>query len=91
MTLLETKNLSKTFGTLKAVSDVSFKVEDEIVSIIGPSGSGKSTLLRLLSNLETPDEGQIYLFGQEVTALNSKDKLTAYKQLQFIFSRLCLI
>ena len=90
MTLLETKNLSKTFGTLKAVSNVSFKVEDEIVSIIGPSGSGKSTLLRLLSNLETPDEGQIYLFGQEVTALNSKDKLTAYKQLQFIFQDFAL-
>ena len=90
MILIETKNLSKNFEELKAVSDVSIKIGDEIVSIIGPSGSGKSTLLRLISNLEKPDMGEIYLFEQLVSNLKEKEKKQAYRKLQFIFQDFAL-
>lgn len=90
MILIETKNLSKNFEELKAVSDVSIKIGDEIVSIIGPSGSGKSTLLRLISNLEKPDMGEIYLFEHLVSNLKEKEKKQAYRKLQFIFQDFAL-
>lgn len=90
MTLIETKNLSKNFEELRAVSDVSIKIGDEIISIIGPSGSGKSTLLRLISNLEKPDSGEIYLFEQLVSNLKEKEKKQTYRKLQFIFQDFAL-
>lgn len=86
MALIETANLSKYFKKCKAVSDVSFKLmPNEVVSIIGPSGSGKSTLLRLISNLETKDAGNIYLFDKNTRDLNKKERKSVYKRLQFIF------
>ena len=53
MAMLEIKNLSKSFGKLEVLKDISFTVEKgQAVSIIGPSGSGKSTLLRCVNQLE---------------------------------------
>jgi polar amino acid transport system ATP-binding protein len=58
MSVLEIKNLQKTFGTLTVLKDISMTVErGEVVSIIGPSGSGKSTLLRCATLLERIDHG----------------------------------
>ena len=54
MSLLEVKNLKKSFGDNVVLKDISFNVEKgEVLSIIGPSGSGKSTLLRCITDLET--------------------------------------
>src|SRR3990172_4275211 len=54
--------LSKSFGKVKAVDDVSFEVkEGEMVTLLGPSGCGKTTTLRLIAGLEKPDRGEIYL------------------------------
>lgn len=58
--ILQAKNVSRSFGPIKAVDDVSLELEKgEVVVIIGPSGSGKSTFLRCLNALERIDSGQI--------------------------------
>ena len=60
-------NISKHFGAVKAVDDVSLHIKKgEVICIIGPSGSGKSTLIRCLHGLETPDSGEIYVNGNKV-------------------------
>jgi branched-chain amino acid transport system permease protein len=65
---LEARSVSKSYGGVRAVSDVSLAVPtDEICAVIGPNGAGKSTFLRLLSGEETPDLGQILLHGQDIT------------------------
>ena len=53
MAMLEVNNLSKRFGELEVLKDISFNVEKgEVVAVIGPSGSGKSTMLRCINQLE---------------------------------------
>jgi polar amino acid transport system ATP-binding protein len=65
--VLDVAGVSKRFGALEVLSDISFKVaKGETVCVLGPSGSGKSTLLRCINWLERPDAGQIYLNGVEI-------------------------
>jgi|SRR5690625_234042 len=68
--LLEVKNLVKSFEKGKpVVKDVSFDIqEDEIFAFLGPSGCGKTTTLRMIAGFETPDQGQVYLKGEELTS-----------------------
>ena len=55
------KNLTKKFGDVVAVNDVSLTIEPgTFLTLLGPSGCGKTTLLRCISGLEDPDEGEIY-------------------------------
>ncbi|MCQ2977479.1 MAG: amino acid ABC transporter ATP-binding protein [archaeon] len=64
MSLLEIKNLKKSFGDNVVLKDISFSLnKGEVLSIIGPSGSGKSTLLRCVTNLENEDSGEINFNG----------------------------
>ncbi len=68
--VLEMRELTKTFGGLTAVSDVSLVVpEGSITAVIGPNGAGKSTLFNLVSNLYHPDRGQVLLEGEPITGL----------------------
>ena len=63
------RNVSKDFGTFKALRDVSLDIESgELVALLGPSGRGKTTLLRIIAGLETPDAGRVVLRGKDVTA-----------------------
>ncbi len=62
--------VTKRFGDLTAVNDVSFSVKrGEFFSLLGPSGCGKTTLLRMLAGFEQPDAGRIYLDGKDITDL----------------------
>lgn len=66
-TVINIKNLSKSFGSHEVLKDINFSVEKgEVVTVIGSSGSGKSTLLRCLNLLETPDGGEVNYEGQNV-------------------------
>ena len=65
MSVLEVKNLKKSFGKTEVLKGVSFDLnEGEVLSIIGSSGSGKTTILRCINQLETADEGFISVAGE---------------------------
>ncbi|MFD1635108.1 ABC transporter ATP-binding protein [Haloplanus ruber] len=66
--MLEVENLTKFYGDLRAVNDLSFRIEEgEFGTLLGPSGCGKSTTLRTIAGLVDPTEGGIYLRGDDVT------------------------
>ena len=84
MSILEVKNLTKTYGKgdslVKAVDDVSFKVEEgEFVAIIGASGSGKSTLLHMIGGVDNATSGEIIVDGENIAKYNA-DKLAIYRR-----------
>ena len=67
MAILEVKGLRKAFGGTQVLRGVDLTLEQgQVLSIIGSSGSGKTTLLRCLNFLETPDEGELYVKGEEL-------------------------
>ncbi len=69
MSLIEVRNLCKSFGSLSVLNDVNLTVEEgERIAIIGGSGCGKSVFLRSLELLERPDSGEIFIDGEEITA-----------------------
>ena len=68
-------HVTKRFGALTAVNDVSFSVKKgEFFSLLGPSGCGKTTLLRMLGGFEKPDSGRIYLEGRDITDLAPNER-----------------
>ncbi len=68
--LIEIRNISKSYGDLNVLHDISFTVKSgEFLTLLGPSGCGKTTLLRLLSGFEQPNSGKIYLNGLCVNEL----------------------
>jgi branched-chain amino acid transport system ATP-binding protein len=69
--MLTINNLSKSFGGVHAVQDVSFTVkEGNIHSVIGPNGAGKTTLFNLITGVYTPTKGEILLNGENVAAMS---------------------
>ena len=66
MSTLKVENLSKQYGDVTALKNVSFEIEDEFVVLLGESGAGKSTLLRCVNGLTEPTEGSISLDGEEI-------------------------
>ena len=76
--MIEIEHLYKSFGRVKAVQDVSLRVEQsEVVVIIGPSGSGKSTLLRCINHLEKPERGTVVVDGIPLTDAHNIDAVRA--------------
>jgi ABC-2 type transport system ATP-binding protein len=74
MIVLEVNDITKSFGEIKAVDSISFKVEQgHIYGILGPNGAGKTTTIRMIMNILIPDSGSILLFDQKVSdALKSR-------------------
>ncbi len=72
---IESSGLSKSFGTTKALDNISFSVnEAEIFGFIGPDGAGKTTLFRIITTLLLPDEGNVRVLGL--------DSVSDYKKLR---------
>jgi ABC-type branched-subunit amino acid transport system ATPase component len=66
--MIEVKNLTKSFGGVKAVDDISFSIrKGEIAGIIGPNGAGKSTLFASMAGASPPNSGEIFLADEKVT------------------------
>jgi putative ABC transport system ATP-binding protein len=92
-TILTGKSLSKKYGDLAVVKDVSLSMRtSEFVCLVGKSGCGKTTLLSLLSGLERPTAGQVMLDGKEITSA-TEDDLALFRRnhVGFIFQSFNLI
>ena len=69
-TIIELRDISKRFGEYQALHKTNLTIRNgEFITLLGPSGCGKTTILRLISGLETPDTGRIYINGRDVTDL----------------------
>lgn len=97
MDLLEVKELSKQYGSgdtaVHALKNVSFTVpKGEFVAIVGESGSGKSTLLNLIGGLDTPNNGKIYIDGNDIFSMND-NAMTVFRRrnIGFIFQAFNLL
>jgi polar amino acid transport system ATP-binding protein len=86
--VLRADGVSKRYGDLEVLKDVSFEVDrGQVKVIIGPSGSGKSTLLRCLAMLEAPDSGDVYLETERLTALPEKQLAAHRSEVGMVFQR----
>jgi polar amino acid transport system ATP-binding protein len=95
--VLDVAGISKTFGAVEVLCDVSFQVDKgETVCVLGPSGSGKSTLLRCINWLERPDAGQIYLNGKQIgvtaagTVMTDRDLSAVRTRIGMVFQHFAL-
>ena len=71
MANLKLENVTKRFGSIKAVKQLNLDIHDgEFFCILGPPGAGKTTTLRLIVGLERPDEGTIYIDGEPVNEIH---------------------
>ena len=75
MSLLRLENITKRFGGLVAVDDVSLEIEEgELIAIVGPNGAGKTTLFNVISGVFLPEEGRVFFQDKDIT------ELPAYKR-----------
>ena len=75
MSLLRLENVTKRFGGLVAVDDVSLEIQEgELIAIVGPNGSGKTTLFNVISGVFLPEEGKVFFEDKDIT------QLPAYKR-----------
>jgi len=73
------QNITKTFGSFKALDNVSLEVANgELVALLGPSGSGKTTLLRIIAGLEVPDSGSILFHGEDATQTSLRERRVGF-------------
>ncbi len=83
---IEVQNIIKTFGTFKALDDVSLDFPDgKLVALLGPSGCGKTTLLRIIAGLEFADSGRVLLQGDDAS-----DRHVRERQVGFVFQHYAL-
>jgi len=94
--LLDVRGVSKHFGGIKAVEDVSFGIPKEgIISMIGPNGAGKSTFINVVSGVYSPDAGEIHFDGEDVAGLPAhamaSKRLSRTFQLEELFVNLTVL
>jgi phospholipid/cholesterol/gamma-HCH transport system ATP-binding protein len=86
MAMIEFKNLVKKFGERTILKGISLAItEGEIVFILGTSGTGKSVLLKTLVGLLRPEEGEVWIEGEEVSKLSEQDYLPVRKKCGMVF------
>jgi phospholipid/cholesterol/gamma-HCH transport system ATP-binding protein len=86
MSLIELKNLHKSFGWLTVLNGVSLSIESgESIVVIGASGSGKSVLLKHIVGLLTPDRGEVWFDGQRIDTLPQRRLMDVRKRFGFLF------
>jgi len=84
--MIELRNIDFSYESKPVLRNVSFRVEpSEAVVVMGPSGSGKSTILRLILGLENPQQGQVIIDGQDISALKEKTKRDIRKKIGMVF------
>jgi branched-chain amino acid transport system ATP-binding protein len=77
LSLLEARGVTRAFGSLVAINDVSFAVEPgELRAVIGPNGAGKTTFFNLISGLFPPTDGSIFFDGQDITSLPANKRVS---------------
>ena len=90
--MVEFKKVSKNFGSIKALSDVSFKVDKgEFIFIIGPSGAGKTTLMRLLLRDYTPSSGEVIFDGKDIATLKKSEIPDLRQKIGVVFQNFRLL
>lgn len=90
--MIELKNISVDFDGLKAVDEVSLKIEKaDIFGIVGFSGAGKSTLVRCINLLQKPSEGEVLINGENLLNLSQKDLRKRRKKIGMIFQHFNLL
>lgn len=94
--MFELKKVNKHFASknnpIKAVSDVSLKIESgEIFGVIGPSGAGKATLIRCLNLLEAPNSGEVLFKGEDLLKLSKKQLRAKRKKIGMVFQNFNLL
>lgn len=85
--MIEIRNIRKSYGNLRVLSDVSLTIgTNEIITIVGPSGAGKTTLLQIAGSLDRPDSGEVIYDGLDVFGLKDR-KLSEFRNrnIGFIF------
>ena len=75
MAAIQLEHVSRRFGNITAVDDVSVEIRDrEVVTVVGPSGCGKSTLLRIVAGLEQPTAGTVFIDGQPMNEVPTQHR-----------------
>ena len=83
---IQVKNIEKHFGAFHALNNISLDFpEGQLVALLGPSGCGKTTLLRIIAGLESADQGQILLEGNDATKTHVRER-----QVGFVFQHYAL-
>ena len=75
---IQVNNISKTFDGKKVLSSINFKAEaGDIIGLIGPNGAGKSTIMKIITGLYPPNEGTVYICGEniQINTTNSQKKI----------------
>ncbi|HVP06335.1 MAG TPA: ATP-binding cassette domain-containing protein [Candidatus Acidoferrum sp.] len=84
--MIELRNVTFSYGDRPVLKNISFTIEQtESVVIMGPSGSGKSTILRLILGLEDPQEGEVLIDGENISAMKEKRRREVRKRIGMVF------
>lgn len=92
MNVIEVNNLSKAYGEVKAVDNISFTVEEgELFAFLGVNGAGKSTTINMICNITKPDSGEIKICGNDITSLEAKESIGVVFQGSVLDDRLTVL